>query len=467
MSFGAKTGYCALIGRDEHKSGLYKKTKSGLSFHGYESLDSNALHNVCKKRGRVSVCFSPRSIYADIGVFSSISMDATLAHIRSSIDKTGLFNEDYDVSFVKIQDIDGVRAKYSYLAVAVSDISSIEIFDEKKTLIDTFRPIEASIASVTGSLTQEMTITIYQDRFFVRIIGSKGGVIHYLITINALDSFDLSADTLSGINEMYSLLKNSYNATVEHIFIAGQGDLSEGDLEKDGISTKALTMDRQEPDPSQGIELYGTVLSHNYDFTPQKYQRIRALASYAKYSILVSFCTVIVSIILILFGTQSSKSAEEYVKNIQIAQEAYIRSLSALEEEYDALRDELDFDNINGIISSYKAFEAEPKLYTILSSITRAIPGHVSITRIAVSRPGSEIDQPSHEPAYDDAQGHNLNSGFMDVELNGIIECPYPGSKGIFTRLVEKMQSAYTVRTASFHHNESRAEFTLVCETLP
>ena len=89
-----------------------------------------------------------------MGEFSRISKEATTAHIRSTIDKLGLFKDNYHIAFAKIQDIDDLKGRYSYLAIPSNELTRTDLIDEDEALVDMFCPIESSIASAVGSLTK-------------------------------------------------------------------------------------------------------------------------------------------------------------------------------------------------------------------------------------------------------------------------------------------------------------------------
>jgi len=418
-----------------------------------------------KKATSVTACFCPRSIYADLGDFSSVSNEATLAHIRSTIDKTGLFNENYFISFKKIYDIDKVRGKFSYLAIPASDINKINILDEDETFLDTYCPIEAAIASVVALKTQDMVVTIFEGHRHVRIIGSKQGVIYYLITINKHESFDLLAETVSGVNEMISLLKNSYNETPDQFFMIGENELSRADLEENDINTELFETEGISSGTSSHVELLGNVLVAEYDFTPKRFKLTKQIATYSKYSIGLSALFILVSFLFLFLGVRNTHTAQLYQDQAQEAQEAYLKNLSTLEKDYNALCTELDFTNINSIISMYKDFEAEPKLYTILGTITETVPEHVSITKIAVARNGVDINMISQDTTGRNPQTHSTNENILSIKIDGIIKSRYPLSKSTFATFLADIQEIYSVNNAAFAHTEDSASFNVECET--
>ncbi len=207
----SQSGYSVSLQEGEHRVARYTKEKDRVSLQEAMSVGTEELQKISRAAKSLAVCFSPRSIYADLGDFSNVSEEATRAHIRSTIDKTGLFNEQYDLSFKKIYDIDGVRAKYSYLAIPESEIGKISLLNEHEAFIDTYCPIEASIAAMVGQESGEMSIALFEDEQYMRILGTKTGTIYHIITFDKQNSFDLTAETIAGINEMTSLMRNTYN----------------------------------------------------------------------------------------------------------------------------------------------------------------------------------------------------------------------------------------------------------------
>jgi len=456
-----KTGYSVCLGDDVHKVAIYRRKKDKVLLEEARMLTSEELRALARKSSGIAACFSPRTIYADIGDFSCVSNEATQAHIRSTIDKTGLFNEDYTISFKKIHDIDGVRGKFSYVAVPLSDINKIALLDEKETFLDTYCPIEASLASMVALKTREMTITIFEDQHYVRIIGAKHGAIYYLITINKLESFDLLVETVSGINEMVSLLKNSYNEKVHCIYAIGIRELSINDLEQHDIHAEAF----QSESNHQDMELPGTIHADGYDLTPKTYKRLRKLATYSRYSIGASLMLIVISLILFGLGLQNAHTARLYEDKVQQAQSIYMQNLQTLERDYKVLCTELDFTNINEIISMYNDFEAEPKLYTILGTITRHVPENSSLTRIEVSRPGIDVNTNERIVRDESMPRYSTQTHSLHVKIDGLIESPYPLSKKTFSRFLSNIQETYTVNNATFQNTQESASFSVECET--
>lgn len=460
-------GYTICLGYDTHRTAQYRRAKEGVTLAEAQTITSAELRVLARKATSVSVCFCPRSIYADLGDFSSVSNEATLAHIRSSIDKTGLFNENYSISFKKIYDIDNVRGKFSYLAIPASEINSIEILDENETFLEIFCPIEAAIASVVAEKTGEMAITIFEDRSHVRIIGSKQGAIYYLITISKPESFDLPAETVSGLHEMISLLRNSYSETPSHIFIMGENEISLEDLEENDVHAEPFEADEIPALTSSNVELIGNVLASEYDFAPKRFRKTKQLARYSKYSICTSALVILISIVLLSLGAKNTHTAQVFENRTSEAQEAYLKNLSTLERDYNALCTELDFSNINGIISMYKDFEAEPKLYTILGAITEIAPEDVSLTRITVARPGVDMNAISEGAQGTDRPVHSIQGNTLSINIEGVIKSQYPGSKNIFATFLADIQDKYTVDHATFAHTQESASFNMKCETRP
>ncbi|MBN2298315.1 MAG: hypothetical protein JXM72_06950, partial [Deltaproteobacteria bacterium] len=428
-------------------------------------ITSEELRRLGRKAATIAACFCPRTIYADLGDFSSVSNEATLAHIRSAVDKTGLFNENYFISFKKIYDIDTVRGKFSYLAIPASDINRIDIFDENETFLEIYCPIEAAIASVVARKTGETVITIFEDHRHVRIIGSKQGVIYYLITINKQESFDLPAETVSGVHEMISLLRNSYNETHGHLFIIGEHELSRADLEENDVHAEPFEIEGILSATSSNVELVGNVLAAEYDFTPERFRKTKQLALYSKYSICVSALIILISFFFLFLGVRNTHTAQIFENRSFEAQEAYLKNLSTLEKDYKELCTELDFSNINSIISMYKDFETEPKLYTILGTITEMVPEHVSITRITVARPGVDMNMTSQGTPESNQQKYSTHENILSVKIEGIIKSQYPQSKNTFATYLAYMQDRYSVNHATFAHTQESASFTVECET--
>ncbi len=465
MGRGKKIGYSVCLGDDTHKVAIYRRKKGGIILEETGTVTSEELRVLARKSPGISACFSARTIYADLGEFSSVSNEATRAHIRSTVDKTGLFKEDYSISFKKIHDIDSVRATFSYVAVPIGDINKITVLDEQETFLDTYCPIEASLASVVAGKTHEMSITIFEDLHYVRLIGSKKGAIYYLITINKFESFDLLAETVSGINEMKSLLRNSYNESVHHLYAIGISELSLDDLAEHDILAETFETDGLSRGEVEDVELLGNIQADGYDFTPKTYKRLRRLATYARYSIGGSLALIVLSLILLALGIQNAHTARLYENKVQDAQNIYAQNLKTLERDYNVLCTELDFTNINEIISMYNDFEAEPKLYSILGTITGHVPGDTSLTRIEVYRPGIEANPSERIVREDTMPRYSTHTHSLFIKIDGIIESPYPLSKNTFSRFLSDIQKNYTVNNATFQHTEESASFSVECET--
>jgi hypothetical protein len=91
MKMGPGKGIAVILGEEEHCIASYLCTGQKIVLKDIEKVDSTSLKDISRKAPRMSLCFSPRGIYSDVGDFSSISKEATTAHIRSTMDKIGLF----------------------------------------------------------------------------------------------------------------------------------------------------------------------------------------------------------------------------------------------------------------------------------------------------------------------------------------------------------------------------------------
>jgi hypothetical protein len=468
MKMGPRKGIAVILGDEEHFFASYLGAGQKILLKEIEKADSTSLKDISRKAARMSLCFSPRGIYSDVGDFTSISKDATTAHIRSTMDKIGLFKDDYQIAFTKIQDIDNLKSKYSYLAIPSHEITRSDLIDEKEAIVDMFCPIESSIASAVGSVDKNMVIIVYEDTRFIRIIGAKSGIIYYLITINYAESFDAQADTVSGIREMTSMLQSSNQEKVQKIYYIGQGEINISDLEKHNIHTVPFNLGEPGDSDAAAIVLYGTAMNSCYDFTPEKLHRTRRIVEYAKISCTISLVMVLMALVFFALGWSSTIKAKAFEKRTNSAMYKSSRQLKELEDDYSSLSKNLDLTNINNIIDTYKDFQAEPKLQSIVQSITQGVPANVFITKIEVdkSTPQESMPKGRAQPATAEAQRTSHADSFV-IEIEGIINSPYPKSKEIFSSFIMTMQKIFPVSKASYSHKEQLAEFSLNCEMKP
>lgn len=453
------------MGEEEHVLAPYSWSGERPVLGDISVVDSSSLRKVSRNAKGISLCFSPRTLYADVGDFTCVSHEATMAHIRSAVDKIGLFKDDYCISFTKIQDIDNLKARYSYLAILRTEINKVNLLDENEALIDKFCPIEAAIAALVGSVEKSMTVVIYEDSRFIRIIGAKNGMIYYLTTINARESFDVIADTISGIHEMNSLLRVSFQESANKIYKIGEIRVRANDLNERGIHVEPFNMDHEGHVSPQTAVLFGCVTNTLYDFTPERFLQTKKIVRHAKVSMAISLTLVLISGVLLILGWNNTQIAQGYQKQIHSAIYKNSQDLKVLEGDYVSLSRELDLSKINKIIKAYQDFEAQPKLHAIVDTISQRIPDDVFITNIDVSRPTQQEDSPQARIIQTAANApHTTHTDSLDVVIEGIINTPYPQSKGIFSSLTAAIQEVFVVNSATFSQKEQSAGFTLKCE---
>ncbi len=462
-----KTGYTISLTDNGYQAARYTREAGTIRLEEVRASGAGELSSSVLRGKHVSACFPPRSAYADVGEFSSVSADATLAHIRSTIDKTGLFNEDYCVSYAKISDIDAVRARYSYLAIPATDVDRISVLNGSDILLDAYCPIEASIAAVAGKTTKETCVVMFEDDQSVRIIGTKAGIIYHLITIQKSSSFDLLAETLAGISEMTSLLRVSYNETPRTVFTAGRGEMSIEDLRENDIDAAGLLPEDLPGHGNCAPELLGNVSGSAYDFTPGPYPRARTLARYAGYSLLLSLVMITCASLIFFLGLRCSWESRDLEKRTEAALQAYTHDMTLMEHDCSALLKYMEPDRINGLIALYQRFESEPRLHAMLGAITGAVPAQTSIERVEVVRPGArtESDDPYGsldlpEPSAMPSPG----SAVFQVKIEGVIRAQYPLSKSLFSTFLSGLQEHYPVAGATFRHTDQWAGYTVECE---
>ena len=350
MKLGPEKGIAVILGEEEHCIASYFGAGLKIALKDMEKIDSTSLKELSRKAPGMSLCFSSRGIYSDVGEFSRISKEATTAHIRSTIDKLGLFKDDYLIAFAKIKDIDDLKGRYSYLAVPSNDLARTDLIDEGEALVDMFCPIESSIASAVGSLDKNMVIIVYEDARFIRIIGAKSGIIYYLITVNYAESFDAQTDTVSGIREMTSMLQSSNQEKVQKIYYIGHGEINISDLEKHNIHTVPFSLSETGDPDAAAIVLFGTAMKPCYDFTPEKLHRTRRIVGYAKISCAISLVMILMAFVLFAFGWSNAIKAKAFEKRTNSAIYKNSLQLKELEDDYASLSKNLDLTNINTIV---------------------------------------------------------------------------------------------------------------------
>ena len=466
MSLSRQKGSAVVLGEEEHTSAPYTWSGDKPVLGDICVVDSSLLREFSRSVKGLSLCFSPRSLYADVGDFTCVSTEATMAHIRSSVDKIGLFKDDYRISFTKIADIDNLRARYSYLAIPVTEVNKVDLLlDEKEALLDMLCPIEAAIAAAVGAVEKNMAVVIYEDSRYVRIIGTRSGTIYYLTTINASESFDVVADTVSGIREMASLLKNSYQVNVEKVFKIGDGEVSINDLNERGIQTEQFILDHEGRDSPQSIILFGCASNTNYDFTPERFLQTKRIVRHAKVSMGISLALMLISGVLLMLGWNDARIAQGYLDKIHSAVYKNSQELKMLEGDYVSLNKDLDLSKINKIIRAYQDFEAQPKFHAIVNSIAQRVPDNVFLTKIDVARPNQqEGSAPGRVTQTAANVPRTTHIDQLEVVVEGIINTPYPQSKRIFSSLTSAIQDVFTISSATFSQKEESAGFTLKCE---
>ncbi|HQI82830.1 MAG TPA: hypothetical protein PLR71_14885, partial [Deltaproteobacteria bacterium] len=385
-----KKGYAVLMGDTEHTLAPYTRSGAAASLGKETTIEGAALLELSRTGARLSLCFPPRSIYSDVGEFSCVSREATSAHIRSTVDKIGLFREDYRIAFTKIQDIDKLKARYSYLAVPNSELARIDLIDEDEAAVDVFCPIEASLASALSTVATGMAILVYQDARFIRIIAANDGIVYYLITINAAESFDATADTVSGVREMTSLLQASYQQKVSTVYLAGTGDIGAEELARHSVDAVPLPLGN-DGDAASAV-LMGTAMLPRYDFTTERLRKTASLIASSKASMAVSLLTILLALVFFALGWSNASTNRDLQKKITDANLKNAQELRFLEEEYALISKDLDLSTINTLVETYKDFQAEPRLHAILDTISAQVPQHVFLTRIEVKRPPAPQD---------------------------------------------------------------------------
>jgi hypothetical protein len=459
-----KTGLSVSMSDGEHKVAQYTREKDRVLLQDFRTMNDEELRAHSLGGKPLAVCFSPRSIYADLGDFSSVSNDATRAHIRSTIDKTGLFNEPYSIAYRKVYDIDNIRARFSYLAIPACETGKIGILDENEVFLDTFCPVEASVAALVGEKTGEMSVALFEDDQHVRIIGTKGGIIYHLIDIGKMNAFDLLSETLAGVSEMVSLMRNTYNETPKAIYTVGSGEISAADLREAGIDAEAFEPAGDQDAPLSALELLGNVHCTGYDFVPRAYRETKTFSVLAAYSLGISAAMALVSVLLFLFGYVNYSQARDYENRTRTAQQQYVKDMGLLEQRYAHVLKQLDLTHINGLISLYQDFQSEPKLFTMLGTITRAVPADMTIRRVEILRAGMQEEGTQDAESQEPQALPATNNPVFRIKIEGMISAQYPQSKIIFSSFLSGLTGHYPVLGAAFSHNGDQASYKVECE---
>ncbi len=474
------SGCTVMLEEGTHRFASYTRNMDRVELTGIRSVDDRELKELSSRVKSLIVCFSARTIYADMGDFSSVSHEATMAHIRSTVDKTGLFNEKYVLTYKKVYDLDNARARYSYLAVPDSDIAKIALLNDKEVFLDGYCPVEVSIASLVAAKTPDMVVAVYEDHQFIRIIGAKKGTIYHLFTIQKNKAFDLFAECLAGTSEMVSMMKNTYNEPPRHIFKVGPGDITTEELKENGVEAEPFTLEGLSEEGSSSLDLMGTAFCTDYDFTPKAFKETKAFARYARYSLMISAAMAAVSLVFAILGYVNSSEAGGLQIKINRAQEDYAKNMGMLQKDYTVLMKDIDLAGINELILMYQDFQSEPRLHAMLGTITQAVPHAMSLKRIEVNRKGASQDGeqeaapppqesvagavPAADPSAAVQEGTPAPGVSFTIKIEGMIDASYPQSKILFSNFIAGIQGHYPILTASFRHNGAQASCSVECE---
>jgi hypothetical protein len=311
-----------------------------------------------------------------------------------------------------------------------------------------------------------MAILVYQDARFIRIIAANDGIVYYLITINAAESFDATADTVSGVREMTSLLQASYQQKVSTVYLAGRGYISAEELARHSVDAVPLPLHQGGDGDAVSTVLMGTALLPRYDFTTERLRKTASLISYSKASMAVSLLTIALALVFFAMGWSTAATNRDLQKKITATKLRNAQELRSLEEEYAQISKDLDLSTINALVETYKDFQAEPRLHAILDTISAQVPQHVFLTRIEVKRPPAPQDTARVENPEASPVRSSRTESFA-VAIHGIVNAPYPRSKEIFSSFTTNMQGVYAVKSAAYTHRDQVAEFSLDCEMKP
>jgi hypothetical protein len=264
------------------------------------------------------------------------------------------------------------------------------------------------------------------------------------------------------------MLQSSNREKIQKIYYIGQGEVNISDLEKHNIHTVPFSLDEKGEPDAAAIVLYGTASDPCYDFTPEKLHHTRRIVGYAKISCAISLVMLLAALVLFALGWSNAVKADALEKSTHAAIYKSSKQLKELEDDYTSLSKNLDLTNINNIVDTYKDFQAEPKLQSIVQSITQGVPANVFITKIEVNRVSAQESTPKGRvaPAAAGVQRTSHANSF-GIEIEGIINSPYPKSKEIFSSFITTMQGVFPVSKAAYSHKEQIAEFSLDCEMKP
>jgi len=463
----ASKGHAVLLGESSHVCAPYTGAGDSPVLGPARMLATEDLRTLSRKGQSLSLCFAPQNIYADIGDFSSVSAEATLGHIRAAVDKIRLFKDDYRVVYAKLNDIDAVRGSYSYLVIPVIELDTIiEQVDPDNAIVDMVCPIEAALAAAMGSLGREMSVLVYEDPRFIRIIAAKDGIIYHLTTINSAESFDPLLDTVSGVHESISLLKNSYRQDVAKVYTLGKGAINQESLSELALDTEPFPLcTGDNPDLTYPI-LLGTILQTRYDFTPDKLRAVKRLSTYARVSTAVSLAMACMALVLFVIAGINYMALSGIRKELKNASYRNTEMLKLIEQDYAQLSRDLNLTDFNSIMQSYQQFQREPRLPVIVDAVSRRTPALVFLTKIELRRPAASEGDPSArvEPPEGGVENRTAQVDYFHLEIHGIINSVYPRSKEIFSTLVSNIQGVYPVESAAFSHKQDQAVFSLKCK---
>ncbi len=463
----ARKGHVVLLGDSGHVLAPHTGAVASAVLGQAQALDSDGLRTFSRKGQSLSLCFAPQNIYADIGDFSSVSAEATQAHIRAAVDKIRLFKDDYRIAYAKLNDIDAARGSYSYLVIPVTELDTfIEQVDPDNAIVDMFCPVEAALAAAMGSLGHEMTVLVYEDNRFIRIIAAKDGIIYHLTTINSAESFDPLLDTVSGVHESISLLKNSYRQDVAKVYTLGKGTINQESLSELALDTEPFPLcTKDNPDLTYPV-LLGTILQTRYDFTPDRLRVVKRLSTYARVSTAVSLAMACAALVLFIIAGSNFMALSGIRKELKNANYRNAEMLKLIEQDYTQLSRDLNLTDFNSIMQAYQQFQREPRLPAIVDAVSRRTPALVFLTKIELKRPAASEGEPAArvEPAEEGVENRTAQVDYFHLEIDGIINSAYPRSKEIFSTLISNMQAVYPVDSAAFSHKQDQAVFSLKCK---
>jgi hypothetical protein len=448
---------------------IFYKNKPSFEILDIKEIDIDGLSHFIDEKDLVGISFESDLLYIDTIDFINPSKNNRLSKIttniaiRNAVNESGMFVENFEISFKKLRQSNKEKTTYYYVAVNESNLIYL---DNLKCTIEQCVPTEIAVKNLfCANLHDNLpALVIIEKQQYIRAFSFSKDRLFEVKNISK-DVFNAKFD------EFIQFIQDNLDKyKIENVYFLGSRETQDV-LANIGIKTIIPNIQIGKLSQEQildYIEVLGLLYKSDIGFLTSEQQDNYLLFKHSKNAVKLAGIVFIVGLFVMFAGFIN------YFKDLSLTNELN-QNMANFQQVVGSVNTNIDTKDIQNNIDTYLKISKTPKISHILADLSTYKMPNLYFTEVDF-RYGKNVkkqkqDETNLPPIDNRLSGEKIPnsnpSGDLpsySINIEGIIFGSLNDTKDEFNEFLKEISTRYNVVSSDFHYLGDKSSFTVSLE---